>query len=240
MDSPTTTYNGVDKTSTLIVQPTLQTLTNKRLQSETTYTINELMDSSTRDNCWGITKDSTLIVDIPEPVYPEITFNTIEINGAYTLQQLTNNQSNAFDSNSIINVVVLNKTTIKKILYNGSELLGFYKNTSSSNKTLYISSLTQSNIDLISVVDDTLNNRYVFDVYHNVSSSASFTIRSNCYYGYQQLSGSTDRINLQDENGVSIVSASSNNSGVADTTADIEVILKKTNFVFDQTYQVMP
>lgn len=135
MDSPSSSYDGVDKSSTLIIQPTLQTLSNKRLQSQITYTINDLMDPSTRDNCWGITKDSTLTVDIPEPVYPEITFSTIHTNGTYKLNQLTNNQSTAFDSNS--KVVVNNSIKIKSLFYNyatWSMSNGFYYINDNTNK----------------------------------------------------------------------------------------------------------
>lgn len=83
----------------------LETITNKRLQSETTYTISSLMNDPT--NNAGITKNSTLIVDVPDPVYPTITFNTITNNNStYTLSQLTNNQSDYFDKDSIINISV--------------------------------------------------------------------------------------------------------------------------------------
>lgn len=51
----------------------LETLTNKRLQSEQTYTISSLMQDST--NNAGITKNSTLIVDLPD--YPPTTSQKI-------------------------------------------------------------------------------------------------------------------------------------------------------------------
>lgn len=47
----------------------LETLTNKRLQSEQTYTISNLMQDPTNNE--GITKNSTIIVDIPD--YPPTT-----------------------------------------------------------------------------------------------------------------------------------------------------------------------
>lgn len=61
-------YNGLSKTCSIRVQvpENLETLTNKRLQSEQTYTISNLMQDPT--NNVGITKNSTLIVDLPD--YP--------------------------------------------------------------------------------------------------------------------------------------------------------------------------
>lgn len=99
---PSETYNikiQVPQTINL-----LETLTNKRLQSETTYTISSLMSNPT--NNAGITKNSTVIVDVPDPVYPTITFNTITNNNTYTLSQLTSNQSEYFDKDSSLNVNV--------------------------------------------------------------------------------------------------------------------------------------
>lgn len=51
----------------------LETLTNKRLQREGTFSISDLMEDST--NYSGITKDSNLIVDLPD--YPPITSQKI-------------------------------------------------------------------------------------------------------------------------------------------------------------------
>lgn len=51
----------------------LEKLTNKRLQSEITYTVSDLMSDQSKD---GITKDSTLIVDLPDypPIKPTIYY----------------------------------------------------------------------------------------------------------------------------------------------------------------------
>lgn len=68
-------YNGLSKTCSIRVQvpENLETLTNKRLQSEQTYTISNLMQDPT--NNIGITKNSTLIVDLPG--YPPTTSQKI-------------------------------------------------------------------------------------------------------------------------------------------------------------------
>lgn len=96
---PSQTYNLTIQVPQTI--NTLETLTNKRLQSEQTYTISTLMNDPT--NNAGITKNSTLIVDVPEPVYPEINFNTITTNNIqFSLSQLTSNQSEYFSKNSTI------------------------------------------------------------------------------------------------------------------------------------------
>lgn len=64
-----TNWNGLDKTCEIHVQVPevqLETITNKRLQSEQTYTVSNLMQDPT--NNAGITKNSTIIVDLPD--YP--------------------------------------------------------------------------------------------------------------------------------------------------------------------------
>lgn len=99
----------------------LEKLTNKRLDREITYTVSDLMSDST--NNAGITKDSTLIVDVPDPVYPEITFNTITQNDTnYTLSQLTNDQSEYFSRSSIIkcNITTPIKQTIHYVRFSDS------------------------------------------------------------------------------------------------------------------------
>ena len=117
----------------------LETITNKRLQSETTYTISSLMSDST--NNAGITKDSTIIVDVPEPVYPEITFNTItQNNSTYTLSQITNNQSEYFSRNSVINCNITNpiKQTIRYVGFTESgSRINFTKGVSGNSYPVY-------------------------------------------------------------------------------------------------------
>lgn len=68
-------YNGLSKTCSIRVQipENLETLTDKRLQSEQTYTVSNLMQDPT--NNIGITKNSTLIVDLPD--YPPTTSQKI-------------------------------------------------------------------------------------------------------------------------------------------------------------------
>jgi hypothetical protein len=121
-----TNWNGLDKTCEIHVQVPqitnpLETLTNKRLQSETTYTISSLMSDPT--NNAGITKNSTIIVDVPDPIYPTVTFNTITNNNStYTLSRLTNNLSEYFSKDSTITTNINTKRQISKN--------NFYLNTS--------------------------------------------------------------------------------------------------------------
>lgn len=91
-----------------VVIPTLETLTNKRLQQDRMYTISDLMQDST--NNAGITKNSTLIVDL---YIPDIRFNPITNNNAdYTLAQLTQDPSNCFSRNSIIKANIDNRKVL--------------------------------------------------------------------------------------------------------------------------------
>lgn len=71
----------------------LEKLTNKRLQSEITYTVSDLMSDQSKD---GITKDSTLIVDLPD--YPQI--NYYNVNNFYYYYQ---NSSGSVSDNLNIN-----------------------------------------------------------------------------------------------------------------------------------------
>lgn len=84
MQDPTNEYDGVLKESIINVnveeeppypEIKLETLSNKRLQSETVYTVSDLMTDS--QNYDGITKESTLVVDLPDypPTYEEGILN---------------------------------------------------------------------------------------------------------------------------------------------------------------------
>lgn len=103
--TPDEGFNGLSRVTVNndVIVPTLETLTNKRIQKES-ISVSDLMSNPTNDE--GITKQSTLIVDIPDPVYPTITFDEITNNGTYTLDQLTINQSENFSRDSVLKIDV--------------------------------------------------------------------------------------------------------------------------------------
>lgn len=131
---------NVNVPQTVVTNP-LETLTNKRLDQEITYTVSDLMNDS--NNNAGITKDSTFIVDVPEPIYPTVTFNTINSNITNTsLGSLTSNTSEYFSRESLINTNIYTIYARSKFTYKiggtsgTSRTISFTK--SSSNQTINI------------------------------------------------------------------------------------------------------
>lgn len=181
----------------------LETITNKRLQSEITYTISSLMSDPT--NNAGITKNSTVIVDVPEHVYPEITFNTITNNNTtYTLSQLTNNQSEYFSKNSTITTNIPTSITIPKLKYvcigtSESSLGTKYVKTdftfNSSNKSVTI--LSRTACITFSIGIDNIQFRFTRN---QTNSSITMTILGNEYYLNNISAIETVSLYLLDEN----------------------------------------
>lgn len=79
---PVSPYIGYNFVSVQVPQQLLETLTNKRLQTNDVYSISSLMNDSTKD---GITKNSTIIVDVPQPDITQITNYSITTNGGQTI-----------------------------------------------------------------------------------------------------------------------------------------------------------
>ena len=149
------------------VQPNLETWTNKRLQSNGTFTISNLMNDSTKD---GINKTSTIVVDVPQNT---LTTHTFTSNGTYNASDYS---ADGF-SQVTVNVSGNSYITVSKILYGGS-----YYNLSGFT---YYSSQTSLTIT---------NPKIFFDISHytngycrvrlimsNVASSYSITVRAGSY-----------------------------------------------------------
>lgn len=118
--------------------PTLETLTNKRLQSEQTYTVSSLMTDSA--NNAGITKESTLIVDLPD--YPPTS-------GQLTLDLKSNTSGTGFTTVDPISEI--NKDYFSSVRYrvNVPTTFGinYYKySDSSGTKRKLIKYTTNTNV----------------------------------------------------------------------------------------------
>lgn len=160
--------------------PTLETLTNKRLQSEQTYTISSLMTDST--NNAGITKESTLIVDLPD--YPPTS-------GQLTLDLTSNTSGTGFTT--IYPLSQINKDYFSSVRYRVKskiELKGIKTYDFSSISVDFSSFNIQSTTGTISVPSYNLliriNNEssyYTINFIYNHSTSAINTdIYANNYY----------------------------------------------------------
>ena len=99
----------------------LETLTNKRLQNELTYTISNLMENPT--NNAGITKESTIVVDIDG--YPPVSSQKILNLVQNTVTPITIYPPTGEYWNSIrysVNVATKESIVLNDIKYNGNSI----------------------------------------------------------------------------------------------------------------------
>ena len=97
-----------------------------------------LLKNQTRDNITSNFILGKININIPSPVYPEITFNTITQNDTYyTLSELTNDQSEYFSKNSKIKCQTNQTKIIIDELYSGTynwanKMISSWKSTQTS------------------------------------------------------------------------------------------------------------
>jgi hypothetical protein len=104
--SDPTNKAGITKNSTLIVDiPDYPPTSSQKQLNLVANTTTAQTIYPPNGEYWNSIKYS---VNVPNPVYPTVTFNTITNNNTtYTLSQLTSNQSQYFNKNSTINVSTL-------------------------------------------------------------------------------------------------------------------------------------
>ena len=200
--TPDEGYDGIRAVSvTTNVPSNNETWTNKRLQTNNTYTISNLMNDNTKD---GVSKESTIVVDVPQLDVTQISNYLITSNGTQSVPI-----PSGYDA---VDYISLNVAVNSKI-----EFDGFRAGNSSGIKSFSEFTKIDSNISIdvangflfIYIVDDyqASSPRYDVYLYYNrtgstVSQSLTYNSSKNIYY--LKLLSSTNVITF-DSNGNDIL-----------------------------------
>ena len=171
--TPDEGYDGIRVVSvTTNVPSNNETWTNKRLQTNNTYTISNLMNNNTKD---GVSKESTIVVDVPQLDVTQISNYPITSNGTQSVPIPSG--YDAVDSISL-NVAISPRVATKVYAVYNDNFSNFTYQTSSGNV-----SLTPKHI--LYIIRDVSNSRkYQFSLYYNPKSDTSYNINvsSSSYY----------------------------------------------------------
>ena len=166
-------YDGMRSVSVVTNVPSNnETWTNKRFISNNTYTISNLMNDSTKD---GISKDSTVVIDVPVPSITQISNYSITSNG--------NNQNisipTGYDAVDSISVNVNVKTRI-----NAVEIPNQYgQNISVSfSNFVFKSSSSVQTLDSKQYLLFTSNFITFYLVWNTTTTSTTYTLDAGYYF----------------------------------------------------------
>ena len=172
---PTAPYIGYNKVTVNVPQLELEDWTNKRFTSNNTYTISNLMNDNTKD---GISKNSTIVIDVPTPLITQISNYSISSNGIQTIPIPSG--YDAVDSISV-NVNTTKVINCIKYPYGNGNYLSYYFSQINSYRTSITIGVKQ-----YAIIKKYSSNNFIL-VWNCSSSSISYSLDSNDRYAIESL-----------------------------------------------------